>query len=79
MGIVGGLPEDLQWTIRMLLPKPPSCALPGGDGHSCSAHSCLLGNVIASAHVAFMFAVRVSHEVDAAYSSVYEVQSRPML
>ncbi len=26
MGIVGGLPEDLQWTIRMLLPKPPSCA-----------------------------------------------------
>ena len=26
MGVVGGLPEDLQWTIRMLLPKPPSCA-----------------------------------------------------
>ena len=26
MGIVGGLPEDLQWTIRMLLPKPPPCA-----------------------------------------------------
>jgi hypothetical protein len=27
MGVVGGLPEDLQWTIRMLLPKPPPCAL----------------------------------------------------
>ena len=22
MGVVGSLPEDLQWTIRMLLPKP---------------------------------------------------------
>ena len=28
MGVVGGLPEDLQWTIRMLLPKPPPCAPP---------------------------------------------------
>ena len=26
MGIVGGLPEDLQWTIRMLLPKPSASA-----------------------------------------------------
>ena len=32
MGVVGGLPEDLQWTIRMLLPKPPSCA-PAADNN----------------------------------------------
>lgn len=39
MGVVGSLPEDLQWTIRMLLPKPT----PG----LCSAQSVPAANQVA--------------------------------